>query len=101
MKRMSMTTAGILVGLLALVSWAIVVTEAWLLGAADLVSIGTAVLFTVTLAAWPYFAGVRVGKDGVRQLQLCQQCQNAMMLGIPFCIHCGAFPKVRSTAIPA
>lgn len=88
-----MRAAGLWVLLLALVSWSIVAVEAMLMRQADLMAIATALLFTALLAAWPFLAGVRVGSEGVRVLRLCHQCGAAEVLGIPFCIHCGAFPR--------
>lgn len=92
MKPMSLKATALWLALFALVSWAFVAVELWW-HHIDLLSLSAALTFTATLVALPFLAGLRVGAQGVRQVRLCHQCGAGAMLGIPFCIHCGSFPR--------
>ncbi len=99
-KPMSMRSAGLWLLLFAVACWTIVAMEAVLAHEADLVSIATALAFTATLVAWPFLGGLRLSPaKGVRHIVPCRQCGSGLVAGIPFCIHCGAFPKPVGYAV--
>lgn len=89
---MSLKTSALWLALFTLIAWSLVAVEAWW-HHVDLMSLGAALTFTATLVALPFVSGLRVGAGGVRHVRLCHQCGANAMLGIPFCIHCGSFPR--------
>ncbi len=89
---MSLKASALWLALFALVAWSLVAVELWW-HHVDLLSLSAALTFTVALVALPFVSGLRVGAHGVRQVRLCHQCGATAMLGIPFCIHCGSFPR--------
>ena len=93
-----MKAAGLWVLTLCLASWGIAAWETVTMGVASPVSLSAALLFTATLAVWPYLAGMRVGPQGVHTVHPCRQCGATPVPAIPFCIHCGAFPRPAARA---
>ncbi|MFO1533464.1 MAG: hypothetical protein ABR562_07200 [Thermoplasmatota archaeon] len=98
MGKMSPQAALGFLMLLAVVSWGIVVGELVLTGTVSIFAIANAAVFTVTLALWPILTGTRVSGGTVQIPDSCREC-GAMALAVPgirFCLHCGAYPKLRA-----
>ena len=100
MAKLSPHAALAFLAVLAAVSWGVVVGELALVGEVSVFAIANAAVFTVTLVLWPLISGTRVSSQGVRVPDTCREC-GAMALPVPgvrFCLHCGAYPKVRRSA---
>ena len=97
MAKVSPHAALAFLAVLAAVSWGVVIGELALTGAVSVFAVANAAVFTVTLVLWPFLSGTRVSSQGVRMPDSCREC-GALALPVPgirFCLHCGAYPKVR------
>jgi hypothetical protein len=94
--KMSVQATGALLLLLAGVSWAVVLAEATVSHTVSLMSVGSAVLVTGLVFAWPFLHGTRVQRGNLVQLQLCHHCGTTPVPGLKFCIRCGAYPKFKA-----
>ncbi|MEA3144516.1 MAG: hypothetical protein QOG31_1840 [Thermoplasmata archaeon] len=93
MPRLSAQTTGILLLLMAIVSWGVVLAEAAIVHTVSLLSVGSAVLVTGLVFAWPFLNGARVAGSRVIQLDACRFCGTIPVPALKFCIRCGAYPK--------
>lgn len=91
--RMSTQTTGAVLLLLAVLAWGVVCAEAVLLHMVSLMSVGSAVLITGLVFAWPFLNGARMAGANVVQLHGCHLCGTLPVPGLKFCIRCGAYPK--------
>ena len=85
-------TVPALAGLVA-ASWTIPVIEYARFGGVSLLSVATAVMFTVMLALLPLFSGRRLHKGRPERATMCRECHALRWPGdatISFCIHCGS-----------
>jgi hypothetical protein len=96
--KMSVQTTGVLLLLLAVVSWAVVLGEAALAHTVSLMSVGSALLVTGLVFAWPFLNGARLSGARVIQLHACRHCGTFPVPGLAFCIRCGAYPKAKPMA---
>jgi hypothetical protein len=90
---MSAQSTGALLLLLAAISWGVVLGEAALQHTVTLMSVGSAVLVTALVFAWPFLNGARMAGAHVVQLQACRFCGTLPVSWLQFCIRCGAYPK--------
>jgi hypothetical protein len=90
---MSAQATGAVLLLLALVAWAVVLAEATIVHAVSLMSVGSAVLITGLVFAWPFMHGARLGAAALVQSEPCRHCGTLPVPALQFCIRCGAYPK--------
>lgn len=102
MKRMGFRESLGLLIVITVAAWGIPLFEVLYYGSASLLAVGTALLFTVLLAVWPFLTGKRL-QDGqlVRALQ-CVECKSYVWpteQAIGFCLRCGSTKQaVRASA---
>lgn len=85
---------------LVAVSWAIPLGEYLYYGVVSIISLVTAAMFTVMLAALPFISGRRLHHGHAQRAMMCRDCRSLRWpsdLDVGFCIHCGS---VRP-AVPA
>lgn len=95
MPRLSAQATGAILVLLAVVSWAVVLGEAALAHTVSLMSVGSALLVTGLVFAWPFLNGARLAGTRFIQLQACRFCGTFPVPALQFCIRCGAYPKAK------
>lgn len=84
--------------LLAAAAWAVPVWEALYLGSVSALSMATATMFTLMVAAWPFVNGRRLSHGRAEKAMMCRDCHNLRWPNetLGFCIHCGsARPAVQ------
>jgi len=96
--KLSVQTTGALLLLLAAISWGVVVMEASLAHTVSLMSVGSAVLVTGLVFAWPFLNGARVQGGAIIHQPSCHLCGTLPVPGLRFCIRCGAYPKARAAS---
>jgi hypothetical protein len=89
--------------ILALASWGTVLGEYQLTHEVSVMTVAPALMFTSFLVLWPFLGGARSTAKGGHTMQhvvACHACGSLLLPTprIPFCIACGAFPKVPSHA---
>jgi hypothetical protein len=93
--KLSAQTTGALLVMLAAISWAVVLGEAAALHTVSLMSVGSAVLVTGLVFAWPFLHGTRVAGTHLIHIDPCRFCGTFPVPALPFCIRCGAYPKAK------
>ncbi|MCA1811309.1 MAG: hypothetical protein LC623_04775 [Halobacteriales archaeon] len=96
--KLSAQATGLLLLLLAAVSWAVVLGEAAILHTVSLMSVGSAILVTGLVFAWPFLHGTRVAGTRLVHLEACRFCGTFPVPALPFCMRCGAYPKAKAMA---
>lgn len=87
--------------ILGAAAWAIPAWEYSTQGMVSIVSVVTASMFTVMVAAWPFLSGRRLNHARMEKAAMCRDCHSLRWpseLDVGFCIHCGSVrPAVRMT----
>lgn len=85
---------------LVLASWAIPVGEYLVYDTVSVISVVTAAMFTIMLAAMPFLSGRRLHQGHAERAMMCRDCRSLRWpneLSVGFCIHCGSMRP----AVPA
>lgn len=74
-------------------SWAIPLWEWYAEGAASLVSLATAAMFTAMLIALPFLLGRRLHHGHAERAAMCRECHSLRWpsdVNLGFCLQCGS-----------